>query len=135
MVDRDALSQQVDEMRRELAGTPAEVVVANHCYGLFELAAVYLSQEPPLVQHAQLAIDALGAVVDGLRGRLGEAEPSLREGLSRIRLASVEIDRNRTKAEEASGGAAGGDEPRPPGHPGTPNGASNGSGTEGSPTT
>src|SRR5271167_5001500 len=28
---------EVDAMRAQLANTPAEVVVANHCYGLFEL--------------------------------------------------------------------------------------------------
>ena len=33
--------------------------MANHCYGLFELAAVYLSQQPPLLAQARLAIDAL----------------------------------------------------------------------------
>ena len=62
----------VEELRRQLAEAPAEVVVANHCYGLFELAAVYLSQTPPLLAQAQLAIDALGYLVDGLGDRLGE---------------------------------------------------------------
>ncbi len=108
MVDREALGRQVDEMRRELAGTPVEVVVANHCYGLFELAAVYLSQEPPLLAQATLAIDALGYLVDGLGSRLGEAEPSLREGLSQLRLAFVEIGRARQAADAvANGGSAG----------------------------
>ena len=63
-------------MRAQLANTPAEVVVANHCYGLFELAAIYLSQTPPMLFQARLAIDGLGFLLDGLRGRLGEAEPS-----------------------------------------------------------
>ena len=133
MVDRDALNQQVDEMRRELAGTPAEVVVANHCYGLFELAAVYLSQDPPLVDQARLAIDAFGAVVDGLRDRLGEAEPSLRDGLSQIRLAFVQIEQARTEARTEATNPPGSE---PAGGPGsTPNGSPNGSGTEGSQTT
>ena len=71
---------------------PVEVVVANHCYGLFELAAVYLSQQPPLLDQARLAIDALGCLVDGLEGRLGEAEGALKEGLTNLRLAYVQID-------------------------------------------
>ena len=133
MVDRDALNRQVDEMRRELAGTPAEVVVANHCYGLFELAAVYLSQDPPRVDQARLAIDAFGAVVDGLRDRLGEAEPSLRDGLSQIRLAFVQIDQARTEARTEATSPPGSE---PAGGPGsTPNSSPNGSGTEGSQTT
>ena len=83
---------EVDAMRAQLATTPAEVVVANHCYGLFELAAIYLSQTPPMLFQARLAIDGLGCLLDGLRGRLGEAEPSLLESLSQLRLAFVRLE-------------------------------------------
>src|SRR5580693_2464508 len=69
--DEAADAAEVEELRRQLAETPADIVVANHCYGLFELAAVYLSQRPPLLFEAQLAIDALGALIEGLVGRLG----------------------------------------------------------------
>lgn len=91
-IDDGALAEQVEVMRAELAAAPVEVVVANHCYGLFELAAVYLSQQPPLVEQARLAIDALGCLVDGLTGRLGEGEEPLKEGLTNLRLAYVQID-------------------------------------------
>jgi hypothetical protein len=67
-------------------------VVANHCYGLFELAAIYLSHSPPMLFQARLAIDGLGYLLDGLRGRLGEAEPSLHESLSQLRLAFVRLE-------------------------------------------
>jgi hypothetical protein len=83
---------EVDAMRTQLAHTPAEVVVANHCYGLFELAAIYLSQSPPMLFQARLAIDGLGYLLDGLRGRLGEAEPALLESLSQLRLAFVRLE-------------------------------------------
>jgi hypothetical protein len=79
-------------MRAQLANTPAEVVVANHCYGLFELAAIYLSQQPPMLFQARLAIDGLGHLLTGLTGRLGEAEPALLESLSQLRLAFVQLD-------------------------------------------
>ncbi|HEY6425807.1 MAG TPA: hypothetical protein VIX84_01105 [Acidimicrobiales bacterium] len=115
--DDDVASQAeeqaaVDAMRVQLANTPAEVVVANHCYGMFELAAIYLSQTPPLLFQAQLAIDGLGYLLDGLRGRLGEAEPSLRESLSQLRLAFVRMEGDeRTTAENSAnvgnGGPAG----------------------------
>ncbi len=82
----------VEAMRAQLANTPAEVVVANHCYGLFELAAIYLSQTPPMLFQARLAIDGLGYLLDGLKGRLGEAEPSLHESLSQLRLAFVRLE-------------------------------------------
>ncbi len=105
--------------RAELANSPVEVVVANHCYGLFELAAVYLSQQPPMLTQARLAIDALGSVMDGLEGRLGEAEEQLKDGLSQLRLAYVQIDgAQRAGAEAASAaGVKGGstEEPGPEG--------------------
>jgi hypothetical protein len=92
-------------MRRQLAATPADVVIANHCYGLFELAAVYLSQTPPMLPKARLAIDAMTAVVEGLEGRLGDSEPQLLEGLSQLRLAYVQIDGAQRAAGEAAGTA------------------------------
>jgi hypothetical protein len=104
------MAQQMEAMRAELADTPADVVVANHCYGFFELAAVYLSQAPPRLDQARVAIDALAAVVDGLEGRLGEAEPNLIDGLGQLRLAYVQIDGAQraasqvaTRAESANG--------------------------------
>jgi hypothetical protein len=93
-------------MRAELVNSPVEVVVANHCYGLFELAAVYLSQQPPLLSQARLAIDALGCLVTGLEGRLGETEEQLRDGLSQLRLAYVQID-GAQRAGAAAASAAG----------------------------
>jgi hypothetical protein len=102
-MDEEALAEQVDAMRAELADAPVEVVVANHCYGLFELAAVYLSQQPPLLSQSRLAIDALGCLVTGLEGRLGESEEQLKDGLSQLRLAYVQIDgAQRAGAEAAS---------------------------------
>ncbi|HVE46416.1 MAG TPA: hypothetical protein VNA57_06680 [Acidimicrobiales bacterium] len=79
------------ELRRQLAETPAELVIANHAYGLFELAALHLSLTPPQLPQAQLAIDALGAVIEGLAGRLGEGEDQLKEGLTQLRLAFVQM--------------------------------------------
>jgi hypothetical protein len=102
-IGSDEAQAAVDAMRADLAGTPAEVVVANHCYGLFELAAVYLSQTPPMLFQARLAIDGLGALLDGLKGRLGEAEPSLLDALSQLRLAFVQLEGvERAAAESAA---------------------------------
>ena len=101
-LSEEELAQQVAAMRAELANSPVEVVVANHCYGLFELAAVYLSQQPPLLSQARVAIDALGSLVTGLEGRLGEAEEPLKDGLSQLRLAYVQIDGARRAGAEAA---------------------------------
>ena len=86
-----AIAADLDELRHQLVSTPVEVVVANHAYGLFELAAIHLSERPAGLVPARLAIDALGALVEGLAGRLGEAEASLVDALAQIRLAYVQI--------------------------------------------
>jgi len=82
---------ELEAMREELLSAPVELVVANHAMGLWELAALHLSQKPPQLPQAQLAIDALSALVDGLPGRLGDAGASLTEGLAQIRMAFVQI--------------------------------------------
>jgi hypothetical protein len=87
----EELQARMEELREQLAHTPAEMVVANHCYGLFELAALHLSLQPPQLDQAALAIDALGLLVEGLAGRLGEQEQQIREALAQLRMAFVQI--------------------------------------------
>ncbi len=79
------------ELQQQLAETPAAEIVANHCFGLFELAALHLSLAPPQLGEASVAIDALTAIVDGLPGRLGQNEGQLKEGLASLKLAFVQI--------------------------------------------
>ena len=82
------------ELLRELAAirnTPAAVVVGNHAIQLFELARLHLTAEPPNFADAQLAIDAMAAVVESLAGRLGDDEKTLADGLAQIRLAFVQL--------------------------------------------
>ncbi|HUQ38565.1 MAG TPA: DUF1844 domain-containing protein [Acidimicrobiales bacterium] len=95
----EQMAARMQELQRQLAATPAEVVVANHGYGLFELAALHLGQQPAQLDQARLAIDALAALVEGLPGRLGEHEPALRDGLAQLRLAFVQV---RAAAEQAA---------------------------------
>lgn len=86
--------QMISEMaaaRERLLATPAEGVVANHAMGLFELAALHLSQQEPDFTQATVAIDAMSAIVEGLQGRLGEAEPTLVEGLQQLRMTFVQL--------------------------------------------
>jgi len=81
----------MDAVRQQLLEAPVELVISNHAMGLWELAALHLSQKPPQLPEAQMAIDAMAAIVEGLQGRLGEPEATLSEGLSRIRMAFVQI--------------------------------------------
>jgi hypothetical protein len=82
---------EMDQVREQVLGAPASTVVANHAMGLYELAAIHLTAEAPKIPEAVLAIDALTALVEGLEGRLGEAEPTLREALAQLRQAYLEV--------------------------------------------
>jgi len=92
--DRERLTEMAAEMaevRRQLLEVPASTVVANHVMGLYELAAIHLSNQPPGLEDARVAIDAMGGVVENLEGRLGENEGALRDALAQLRLAFVQV--------------------------------------------
>ena len=95
----EELAQQLAEAREQIAGTPASVVVGNHAMGLYELGAIHLSQQPPNLEEARLAIDALGALVNGLEGRLDEHEATLKDALHQIRMAFVQVSRAMEESE------------------------------------
>jgi len=48
--DDDALAEDLAEIERELRAAKVEDVIANHCYGLFQLAALYLGSQPPRLE-------------------------------------------------------------------------------------
>lgn len=87
----EAMAQEMAAVREELASVPASVVVSNHAMGLYELAAIHLSASPPKFVDAQLAIDAMSAIVEQLQGRLGENESALKDALGQLRLAYVQL--------------------------------------------
>jgi hypothetical protein len=86
-----ALRAEIEGARQRLASVPAAQVVANHAMGLFELAAIHLSQTPPQLSEATLAIDAMGAIIDSVGARLGDNGPVLVNALSQIRMAFVQV--------------------------------------------
>jgi hypothetical protein len=83
--------EEMERLEAELLSAPVSDVIANHCYGLFQLGAMHLGQQPPRTEDAKLAIDALGAIIETLGERLGASAPTLNEGLAQIRLAFVQI--------------------------------------------
>jgi hypothetical protein len=97
LVDDDAeltpeeVEAQMAALQEQLASTPAADIVANHCFGLFELAALHLSLQPPQLGEATVAIDALNAIVGALTARLGQHETQLKEALASLKLAFVQI--------------------------------------------
>ena len=94
----EQIAAEMAEAQRQLLAAPVSVVVANHCIGLFQLAALHLNQPEPDVKQASVAIDALAAIVETLGSRLGDDEPTLRDALAQLRLAFVQVTK-------ASGGA------------------------------
>jgi len=103
------MAEDMAAARQKIAQVPASMVVNNHLMGFFELAAIHLSNQPPNMPEAALAIDALGAVVDKLAGRLGEDEETLRDSLQQIRLAYVGLERQ--SQEEAAAPASSEEKP------------------------
>ncbi|MEX0847504.1 MAG: hypothetical protein WD023_06970 [Ilumatobacteraceae bacterium] len=87
----DETQDALHDTRRRLAEVPADIVVANHVMGLYELAAIHLGANPPDLVQAALAIDAVGCLVEGLGERLGPDAPTLADALANIRLAFVQI--------------------------------------------
>ena len=100
---------ELAEMQRQIAEAPAWAVIANHAVGLFQLAGVHLSQQPPNFDEARLAIDAMAGLVEGLQGRLGPDEATLKDALAQIRMAYVQI-----QAGSGGGAEAHPEPPEPP---------------------
>jgi hypothetical protein len=87
------------QARAELSAIPVADIVANHAIGLQQLAVIHLLPDPdaegrpgePHLAEAGLAIDALGALVDTLGDRLAPHHEALREAVTQLRLAFVEL--------------------------------------------
>jgi hypothetical protein len=89
------------ELHARLSSTPVEDVVANHVFGLWQLALVYLGvatppdeqgrQPMPNLPAAALVIDAVAALLDGVGGRLGEHESQLRDTLTQTQMIYVQL--------------------------------------------
>lgn len=103
----EAMIREMAQVQQQIAETPAAQLVANHAMGLYELGAIKLSQEPPQFSDAQLAIDTLTSLLDAAGDRLGQDGTALRQGLSQLQLAFVEL-RKRGEAEGPTAPATGG---------------------------
>jgi hypothetical protein len=101
---RARVEEELAEARQRLSGTPADVVIVNHAMGLYELAAIHLSNQPPALDQAALSIDAFACLVEGLGDRLGPNVGLLRDALANIRLAFVQIKGAAASGDEAPTG-------------------------------
>lgn len=97
----DFSTEELEELSRiaaEMRATPVADVVANHAIGLFQISLLHLGLgvpdeggAPPDLEAARLAIDAMGALVEGLGGRLGHHREALEQGLAQARLLYVQV--------------------------------------------
>jgi hypothetical protein len=81
---------EMAEVQRQVLEAPAAQVITNHVAGFYELAALHLSQEKPRFDEAQLAIDAMAAVVDAVGDRMGDNAEPLRGALNQLQMAFVQ---------------------------------------------
>jgi hypothetical protein len=113
MSESDLGPEQLEELREQLASVSAAEVVAEASLSLIALAYVRLGIPPEQHQRfrdldaARVLIDALGGMLSATEGRLGQAEPGLRDALARLRLAFAEV------AAAPEGAPAGGPAPPP----------------------
>lgn len=125
---QDEVSEaEMREAMARLAQTPVRDIVANHAIGLWELAVLHLGLGGAAqvnLDEAKLAIDAMAALVDGVGDRLGEHAAPLRDALSQLQVAYVQIKEaveNATTAqatEQAAPSDASGTGSTPPPDPG-----------------
>ncbi len=98
------MAHELAEARARLLETDVSTVLTNHALGIYELAAIHLTADEPNLTEAQLAIDGLAAIVEGLEGRLGEGEQTLREALHQARMAFVQRSSQVRAAAETTPG-------------------------------
>lgn len=95
----EEMAKQVEAAQERMLSMPSGAVIGQQVLPLYELTALYLSQEPPRLDDARASIDALAAVVEQLGNRLGEAETPLRQALNQVQLAYVDVAKKQTETE------------------------------------
>lgn len=85
-----AMAKQLAEARERILEADVSEMLANHAYGIYELAAIHLTADEPDLAQARMAIDALSAMVKALSGRIGEHEANLSQALQQVELIYVQ---------------------------------------------
>lgn len=93
------------DVQRQILATPVAQLVANHVVGFYELAAIHLGQPEPDLAAAKLAIDAMASVLDVAESRLGEDGLALRQALTQLQIAFVNLSDGSGAPAPGEGGA------------------------------
>jgi Domain of unknown function (DUF1844) len=105
MSEQDLTPDQLEQLREQLASVSAGDVIAEAALSLIALAYVRLGIPPEQharfrdLDEARLLVDALGGMLSATEGRLGAAEPGLRDALASLRMAFADV------AQDVGGGA------------------------------
>jgi hypothetical protein len=105
MSEQDLTPDQLEQLREQLASVSAADVVAEAALSLIALAYVRLGIPPEQharfrdLEAARLLVDALGGMLSASEGRLGAAEPSLRDALAGLRMAFADAAAPRVPPE------------------------------------
>ena len=83
-------------------------LVANHCYGLFELAAIHLSESPPHLSRPGWRSTGSARWSRASAAGWARPRPTLRGALAQIRLAFVEPSDKRPHTADGSDTRGGG---------------------------
>lgn len=86
----EAAMAEMAQAQQQLLHTPIEQLVAQHIIGLRELVILHLQQPHPDFEAAQVAIDAVGGIIEGVGSRLGELHQPLRTDLQQLQMAFVQ---------------------------------------------
>ncbi len=84
------MAKEMADARAQILEADPTAIIANHAFGIYEFAMLHITANDPDMKAARLAVDSLGFLVEGLRGRLDEAEAPLNEALHGVRLLFVE---------------------------------------------
>jgi hypothetical protein len=117
MSEQDLTPEQLEQLREQLASVSAGDVVAEAALSLIALAYVRLGIPPEQharfrdLDEARLLVDALGGMLAATEGRLGPAEPSLRDALANLRMAFADVSAHLEADPDAATTPAAGPEP------------------------
>jgi len=92
--ERAQLQAELNEMmqvRRQIAATPAGEVLTGHVSRLLDLVTIYLGADTPAFADAATVIEAVRGLLDGVGDRFGEHEQMLREALGQAQMVFVRV--------------------------------------------
>lgn len=94
--------QQLAEIRQNILETPIELILAQHFFGLSEIAIIHLSNDNPNLEAARLVINAMDGLMSATQGELGDAEEALQLALHQIQLEFVNVSQRVSQPQENS---------------------------------